>query len=444
MDRQHIKRRRINNIKRVLMIIAFDVVLAGVGLVIFAFFHHVVPRNGGSGVVLQPDQSINQDAADITLSLNTTLSEDKSTLFAVVVLSGKTQIEKAEFEMEYLPNVLEYLECSPENGVTFTREEGKLLLAANSPGEKICSVSFKIVEKISESPIKLIVAENEVIGKNGIPVHVNIVNGSGDDAAQTQSGDFSEKFADKFTAGEIVKTENTYINQNVNVKLDRVQKTVNDKQVVYFVADIYVRSAEFLRTGLANDTYGNGYSQGIEDFSQNNNAIIAINGDYYGARSVGVVVRNGVFYRGDLYEDVLVMWKDGVMATFEAAEFNFDTVQAQHGGVWQAWSFGPELLDNKQAKTTFNSKVIPSNPRTAIGYYEPGHYCLIVVDGRQSGYSEGLRMEELSTLFYDLGCTVAYNLDGGQSSVLTWDGKIENTPYNGGRRTSDFIYIPEE
>ena len=53
-------------------------------------------------------------------------------------------------------------------------------------------------------------------------------------------------------------------------------------------------------------------------------------------------------------------------------------------------------------------------------------------------------MEEFSQLFYDLGCKVAYNLDGGQSSVMTWDGKLANSAYNGGRRVSDFVYIPEE
>ena len=55
-------------------------------------------------------------------------------------------------------------------------------------------------------------------------------------------------------------------------------------------------------------------------------------------------------------------------------------------------------------------------------------------------------MADLSKLFEDLGCTVAYNLDGGKSSVMVWDlgSKDINTPYDGGRSVSDIIYIPKD
>ena len=93
--------------------------------------------------------------------------------------------------------------------------------------------------------------------------------------------------------------------------------------------------------------------------------------------------------------------------------------------------------------TEFNSNVVRANPRTAIGYYEPGHYCFIVVDGRQTGYSEGLSMEDLSQLMYDLGCKVAYNFDGGQTSMMVFDGKVVNKPYKDGRSCSDIVYVGE-
>lgn len=63
--------------------------------------------------------------------------------------------------------------------------------------------------------------------------------------------------------------------------------------------------------------------------------------------------------------------------------------------------------------------------------------------GGQAGYSTGLRMEALSKLFYDLGCKEAYNLDGGQSAVMAFDGKLANQPYGGGRSISDILYIGE-
>ena len=103
------------------------------------------------------------------------------------------------------------------------------------------------------------------------------------------------------------------------------------------------------------------------------------------------------------------------------------------------------LLDaNGQPMTEFNSNVNRANPRSAIGYYEPGHYVFLLVDGRQPGYSSGMTTEEMSQLFYDMGCKVAYNLDGGQSAVMTYNGAVANKPYNGGRSISDIIYITDE
>ena len=56
------------------------------------------------------------------------------------------------------------------------------------------------------------------------------------------------------------------------------------------------------------------------------------------------------------------------------------------------------------------------NPRSAVGYYEPGHYCFVVIDGRQPGYSKGATLMQLAQLFESLGCKEAYNLDGGKSA----------------------------
>ena len=98
------------------------------------------------------------------------------------------------------------------------------------------------------------------------------------------------------------------------------------------------------------------------------------------------------------------------------------------------------LLDNGQPMTEFNSDVQRANPRSAIGYFEPGHYCFVQVDGRIES-SRGMTLEELSQLFADLGCTVAYNLDGGQSSGIVWQGQLQSYPYN--RPVSDIIYVSE-
>lgn len=79
----------------------------------------------------------------------------------------------------------------------------------------------------------------------------------------------------------------------------------------------------------------------------------------------------------------------------------------------------------------------------AIGYYEPGHYCLVVVDGRQRGYSLGLEMTELSKLMKQLGCTEAYNLDGGMTAMMAYGTELYSQPCGGGRQNCDIVYVAE-
>ena len=123
---------------------------------------------------------------------------------------------------------------------------------------------------------------------------------------------------------------------------------------------------------------------------------------------------------------------------------SFSVEEAIENGAWQAWTFGPALLDTDgSVLTDFAStgRIISANPRTAVGYYEPGHYCLVVVDGR--GESAGITLPELSRLFYNLGCTAAYNLDGGNSSVMVWQNAVINDPSGDGRESSDALLITE-
>ena len=91
----------------------------------------------------------------------------------------------------------------------------------------------------------------------------------------------------------------------------------------------------------------------------------------------------------------------------------------------------------------FSSNIAVANPRSGWGYYEPGHYCFVQCDGRQDGYSIGMTLDEFAALFGELGVKEAYNLDGGQSSEMVFNGETVNKPYNGGRYSSDILYICE-
>ena len=250
------------------------------------------------------------------------------------------------------------------------------------------------------------------------------------------AGPFASKFPDKFTTGGVEKTDTTYKSQNLNITITQGQRG----DAIYYLADIYVSDIKYLKTAFAGGKYGGGTAS-IADTLAENNGILGVNGSSYSARNDGIVIRNGELYREKVFADVLIMNNDGSMATYTADAFNIDTVK--QNGAWQGWSFGPMLLQNGQPMTEFNSNVVRANPRPAIGYYEPGHYCFIVVDGQQPGYSEGLSMADFSQLMYDLGCKVAYNFDGGQTSMMVFDGKVVNKPYKDGRSCSDIVYVGE-
>lgn len=256
-------------------------------------------------------------------------------------------------------------------------------------------------------------------------------------AALDPEGYFGNKYADKFTSGEVVQNESGYRSSNLNI----TYSTMREYDAQVYLVDFYLKDITFLRAAFANDTFGRGQREHLLDVAAREGSVVAINGDYYGGHGEGIVIRNGMLYRNNesLEMDIGVIYWDGTMKTFSPDEFNAETEIAN--GAYQAWSFGPELLDeNSQAMTTFNTKVNPKNPRTAIGYFEPGHYCFVVVDGRSKS-SAGMTMVELSEFMCKLGCKVAYNLDGGASTELVIGTQRVNSPYNDGRACTDAVVL---
>ncbi len=256
----------------------------------------------------------------------------------------------------------------------------------------------------------------------------------------TSSGellDFSSSFPERFTTdGSAVQKDGFYMDSRVNLTLETVQKD----NVTYHVADLYVRHITSLRTAIASDTFTTGVASSTLEMSRKSDALLAVSGDYFGIRERGIVIRNGEVYRKSKAHQICVLYYDGTMETYSYG--SFDVEMAIAGGAWQAWDFGPALLDeNGHAIAEFQTGIAGKNPRIAIGYYEPGHYALVAVDGRQS-HSEGMTLPELASLFEDLGCKRAYNLDGGHSAVMTYKGEIYSSPSKkGGRDISDILYL---
>ena len=232
--------------------------------------------------------------------------------------------------------------------------------------------------------------------------------------------------------------------QDENIQITLTEYYENNTKI--YVADIQLKSAEYLKTAFAEDTYGKNITAKTSSIASAHNAILAINGDYYGTQEKGYVIRNGVVYRNTKSaNDVLCIYADGTLKVINPDEYTAEELVSQ--GVWQAFSFGPGLVENSQITVTQNQEVgkaMASNPRTAIGMIEKNHYIFVVSDGR-TNESEGLSLYQLAQFMLKLGVTTAYNLDGGGSSTMYFSGQVINNPTTTGslkeRGVSDIVYI---
>ncbi len=213
------------------------------------------------------------------------------------------------------------------------------------------------------------------------------------------------------------------------------------EDAVLFVADVYIRDIHLLKTAFANNMFKGDklkYDY-ILDLCAETGAAFAVSGDFVAIREDGLIIRNGELLQNRNYTDICALYIDGTMAVYEKPDKTVD--ELTDGSVWQTWCFGPNLLGEGGQAIEISHKLMHENPRCAIGYYEPGHYCFVVVDGRQKYYSDGMTLTELSAFMSELGCKAAYNLDGGQSAQMVLEDNIVNMPANGGRRVGDIIYF---
>ena len=266
-------------------------------------------------------------------------------------------------------------------------------------------------------------------------------------AAPTRVGDFTGKFDDVFSDGTIIRTDDTYQSDNVYVKITKTfeEGDSEHKGMTYYVADIYIRDISCFKTEFAKGTYGRNYQEDIVDASLHAQSVVMMSGDFYGIRDGGVCIRNGeLYYNENVQRDICVLFWDGTVKCYTKEEFNAEEVMAE--GAYQCWNFGPALLDGSGEPREYDSfyqDITENNPRAAFGYYEPGHYCFIVVEGR-TDTSRGMTLGQLTKLAQKLGLKQCYNLDGGQTSSMTYFTDEVSEAAFGGRPCSDFLCIVDE
>ena len=241
-------------------------------------------------------------------------------------------------------------------------------------------------------------------------------------------------------------TDSSYKDSKVDINITTVRKN----NTTVYVADVKLSDSSYLKTALAYDSFGTNVTEATSSMAGNNNAILAVNGDYYGADRSGYVIKNGVIYRNTVRSDSeypdLAVYKDGSFKIIYETEVTAKELLAD--GVVNLFAFGPSLIENGEISVDQNTEVrqaMTKNPRTAIGIVDKNHYILVVSDGR-TNESEGLSLYELAEVLKEYGATTAYNLDGGGSSTMYFNGNIVNNPTTNGHRisereVSDIVYI---
>lgn len=232
-----------------------------------------------------------------------------------------------------------------------------------------------------------------------------------------------------------VITGTSYTDENISIVLSEYR----EYDSAIYVADIRLNSADYLQTAFADSAYGKNVTAPTSQIARKNGAILAINGDYYGAQETGYVLRNGVLYRSSASagQEDLVIWADGSFSMIIEGEISAEELAQR--GAQQILSFGPALVLEGSVAVSQEEEVgraKASNPRTALAVIEPLHYLFVVSDGR-TAESEGLSLYKLAAFLQHLGAQTAYNLDGGGSSTLYFNGAVINSPTTNGRKIQE-------
>lgn len=255
----------------------------------------------------------------------------------------------------------------------------------------------------------------------------------------------SQSASSSSTSTATVNTATAYEDDTKAISIETYER--NSTQI--HVATVTIKGDASIKTALADETYGRNVKAKTSTTAESVNAVLAVNGDYYGARDAGYVIRNGQLLRSDSQDanqEDLVIYQDGSFQIIREGDITAQELVDK--GAVQVLSFGPALIESSQVAVDSSDEVgkaMASNPRTAIGIIDDSHYVLVVSDGR-TNESKGLSLKELADFMKELKVKTAYNLDGGGSSTMYFNGQIINKPTTNGhnieeREVSDIVYL---
>lgn len=222
-----------------------------------------------------------------------------------------------------------------------------------------------------------------------------------------------------------VDADYSYQSDELRVAIKVVEDEENYQK--YYVADVWIRNIAAFRTGFGHGRYRGGWEDPVP-FATREHAIFAANG----SANSGFVLHNGV--REKEYSSALISEGDGLMCMYtdgsmKAVNLNYEKwVYKEENAkkeILNVWHVGPTLVQNGEMNSELKHRA--RHPRTILGYYEPGHYVIVVCEGRRKN-AIGMTDLDMGELMASLGVQEAVNLDGGDSTYMVFMGEVINTP----------------
>lgn len=255
-----------------------------------------------------------------------------------------------------------------------------------------------------------------------------------------------------FTDEEVVVVEEEneywhYSNSAYHISIET--KYIVDVDTNVYIAHIRTTDEEGIYIDSpADDTHYTLLRKNPLNLARQFNAVLACNGDFFdepGNDWTGISIRDGIVYKKIIKQDMMAIYPGGDLVCY-TTEDNIRYENLLYDGVRDTISFGPILLDKGEyGNDIYTNFLAGANPRCALGMIEPGHYVIILADGRQPK-SAGITLKRFTDLFLDEGCVSAYNLDGGQSAAMIFMGEYVNTHKNdytgkGFRAIGEIVYF---
>ena len=212
--------------------------------------------------------------------------------------------------------------------------------------------------------------------------------------------------------------------------------------------EVKIAHGSQLRRALSDNTYGSSVYMYPTQMAQNANAVVAINGDFYGHRSCGITVYQRQLYRFNPRSlESCFFTASGDMIFTHVGELNTEEEVkkfVQDNDIVFSISFGPILVENGEKKTTNTylvGEVDIQYSRAAIGQVDKLHYLLMSIN-EEGVYKNRVTINQAADLIYAKGVPNAYALDGGQTATIVMNGETFNRPDWGNERImTDIIYF---